>query len=266
MNKVRIPLPLSYLSIDVQLFKSTTRNHRQPTTAVTMARHRERAVDLPVPRSQEPDPASRHTANGPKASHTGSSILVSRPVSMQHAYGRLLWHAQVPHHLMRTNGCCQPARMRLPVYTILVVLLNCRGACGWLHQRFCCLLPRMLCSFQRAFLVMCLLPLTSSLRGVRSDVTEIIRTARYCLSAIPLTGIIRTAGYCLSACQPVIGTMARESDHNAKRSPTCTRPVASPKNTPMSRKHGGIVAWAVVAAKRFCSAKASINTCYISKV
>ena len=167
---------------------------------------------------------------------------------------------------MRTNGCCQPARMRLPVYTILVVLLNCRGACGWLHQRFCCLLPRMLCSFQRAFLVMCLLPLTSSLRGVRSDVTEIIRTARYCLSAIPLTGIIRTAGYCLSACQPVIGTMARESDHNAKRSPTCTRPVASPKNTPMSRKHGGIVAWAVVAAKRFCSAKASINTCYRSKV
>lgn len=161
MNKVRIPLPLSYLSIDVQLFKSTTRNHRQPTTAVTMARHRERAVDLPVPRSQEPDPASRHTANGPKASHTGSSILVSRPVSMQHAYGCLLWHAHVPHHLMRTNGCCQPARMRLPVYTILVVLLNCRGACGWLHQRFCCLLPRMLCSFQRAFLVMCLLPLLS---------------------------------------------------------------------------------------------------------
>ena len=221
MNKVRIPLPLSYLSIDVQLFKSTTRNHRQPTTAVTMARHRERAVDLPVPRSQEPDPASRHTANGPKASHTGSSILVSRPVSMQHAYGRLLWHAHVPHHLMRTNGCCQPARMRLPVYTILVVRINLSPA--QLSQGRTGQGMRLAASkgllFAPSYVVLLStgvlgdVPLTSSLRGVRSDVTKIIRTARYCLSAISLTGIIRTAGYCLSALQSVIGTAARESDH-----------------------------------------------------
>ena len=138
MNKVRIPLPLSYLSIDVQLFKSTTRNHRQPTTAVTMARHRERAVDLPVPRSQEPDPASRHTANGPKASHTGSSFLHSR---------RLCLYVHMPSYHSQTqkraSGAMRPVACRpscgspcIRYWLSRSFSLPCRRAraCGWPHR------------------------------------------------------------------------------------------------------------------------------------
>ena len=122
---------------------------------------------------------------------------------------------------MRTNGCCQPARMRLPVYTILVVRINLSPAQlsqGRTGQGMRLAASKVLL-FAPSYVVLLStgvlgdVPLTSSLRGVRSDVTKIIRTARYCLSAISLTGIIRTAGYCLSALQSVIGTAARESDH-----------------------------------------------------
>jgi hypothetical protein len=77
-----------------------------------------------------------------------------------------------------------------------------------------CFLPCMPCFFQRDFLTICLLPLFSD----ESDLTGIIRTARYC-QVLPVY---------------LWGRWLAKAIINAKRLTTCTRPVAFPQTTPTS--------------------------------
>jgi hypothetical protein len=97
-----------------------------------------------------------------------------------------------------------------------------------------CFLPCMPCFFQRDFLTICLLPLFSD----ESDLTGIIRTARYC-QVLPGTArycqvLPGTARYCQVLPVYLWGRWLAKAIINAKRLTTCTRPVAFPQTTPTS--------------------------------
>jgi hypothetical protein len=178
------------------------------------------------PRSQEPDPPQRRD---PKP-------VTRAAASLYHDFfaWTCIWPFDaVPRSILHgphapTSGCCVSTHMRLSVYTMLALSLSlsCRraehaslrvydagrpalslslsllsqgraGQCGWPHQRFfvCLLSSSYAVLLSTGLLTVCLLLLLSD----ESDLTGIIRTARYCLSAISLTGIVRTARYCMSA-------------------------------------------------------------------
>jgi hypothetical protein len=185
MNKHSMD-PLLASSSTPNSFESTARKHICPATAVTTARHGR--VDLHIV-----DPRSPTRRNGETQSQTRAAASLYHHdffawtcIWLFDAVPRSTLHG--PH--TRTSRCYVTAQMHLSVYTMLVVPLYLslplvagqgrvlRLAASKVSCLLACFLPRMPCFFQRDFLKICLLPHFSD----ESDLTGIIRTARYCLS------------------------------------------------------------------------------------
>jgi hypothetical protein len=206
-------------------FESAARKHLCPATAVTTVRHGRVDQHILDPRSP-----TRRNGETQSQSHGQQHPCITTSLPGR-AYGRLMpCHGQSSTDHMRPllgvvcpHTCVSPC---IRCWLYLSLSLSCRraehaslrvydagrpalslslsllsqgraGQCGWPHQRFfvCLLSSSYAVLLSTGVLTVCLLLLLSD----ESDLTGIIRTARYCLSAISLTGIVRTARYCMSA-------------------------------------------------------------------